>query len=127
MYSILVVEDEASLSSAMTKKLKLNDFLVFNANSVDEAMTILRDNKIDVVLLDHQLLGKGNGLDLVVEMKKEGSPWRSTLIFVDSNTANPENIESYIELGVNKCYIKSNVSLENIIKDIRKLLDGAKV
>lgn len=125
MYTILVVEDEASLSSVITKKLKLNDFSVFDANNVNDAVDILKNNKIDAVLLDHQLLGEGSGLDLVAKMKKEKSSWSSIPIFIASNTAKPENIKSYMQLGVDKYYTKSNVSLESIIDDIKKILDEA--
>lgn len=121
--TILVVEDEQPLAEAIKKKLQLNSFSVVVARTVEQALQYLEEMKIDVVWLDHYLLGKENGLDLVARMKAEDSKWRAIPVFVVSNTASPEKVQSYIRLGISKYYAKADYRLDKIIEDIKEFLD----
>jgi CheY-like chemotaxis protein len=120
---ILIVEDEVSLSKIIQKKLQNEGFETEIARSVEEAWSILqRPGAVVVVWLDHYLLGTASGLDLVAKMKREDSQLKNIPIFVVSNTATPEKIQSYINLGVNKYYTKANYSLETIVTDIKSAI-----
>ena len=118
--TVLVVEDEVILSKAISKKLEINKYKPITARSVKQAMEILDElGKVDVVWLDHYLIGEENGLDFVIKLKNDGSEWKKIPIFVVSNTATKDKINAYIKLGVNKYYTKSNTSLDLIIDDIK--------
>lgn len=117
MKKILVVEDEKSLSKIIVKKLEKKNVEVFLCESVDESLNILSNENIDAVWLDHYLLGDKDGLSLVHEIKKEESALKDIPIFVVSNTASPEKIANYLNLGVNKFYTKANISLDKVIGD----------
>jgi len=120
--TILVVEDEKPLLDAIRIKLEKSGFSVVTARTAEQAYGLLEDiNKIDVIWLDHYLLGKENGLDLVVKIKSHEA-WKSIPVFIVSNTASADKVKSYINLGVNKYYIKANYRLDNIITDIRECL-----
>lgn len=122
--TILVVEDERPLAEAIKIKLKLNNFEVVTASSVDSALNFLKDNVVvDAIWLDHYLLGKENGLDLVSLIKNDGSKWKSIPVFVVSNTASADKVGAYLKLGVNKYYAKSDFRLEQIINDIKATLN----
>jgi CheY-like chemotaxis protein len=145
--TILVVEDERALLNVVNKKLEKNGFNVITARSVDEVFSAgssekdlgglsirtiykaldylddLRD--IDAIWLDHNLLGKDNGIDLVIKLRANGKHWQKIPIFVISNTENPETIQSYLDLGKSKYYVKSNHRLDEIISDINSFLDDA--
>lgn len=75
--------------------------------------------KVDVIWLDHYLLGKETGLDFVVWIKKQ-KKFNSILIFVVSNTASEDKVCAYLELGVEKYYTKSDLRLDGIIEEINK-------
>ena len=121
--TILVVEDEQVLLDAIKNKLEIYGFNVVTAKSVEQAVDYLNNiNKINLVWLDHYLLGTENGLDLVIKMKMDKSKWKKIPIFVVSNTATPEKITSYLGLGVDKYYTKADYKLEDIIKDINNVL-----
>lgn len=122
--TILVVEDEDELLRLIVNKLEQSGFVTLSAKKVDDALDILGKNKIDALWLDHYLLGGKNGFDLVVELKSREDIWGKIPVFVVSNTAGPQEIQSYIELGVNKYYVKSNVALSQIIEDIQALFDS---
>lgn len=122
MHAILVVEDDRSLNVAIKGKLSREKFEVFSVDNVSDALKILRKEKINAVWLDHYLIGKQSGLDLVHEMKKAKSVWAEIPIFIVSNTAGPEKVQAYIKLGVDKYYTKASTSLAQIIEDIKEVL-----
>lgn len=64
--SILVVDDEESVRTVLTKMLSKQGFTVENAGNVDEALTILRGGRFDVLLTDHMMEGR-TGLDLIID------------------------------------------------------------
>ena len=124
-YTILVVEDEKPLVDAISAKLRRSGFDVVSARTVTQALAYMEDLlHIDVVWLDHYLLGQTTGLDFVATVKGENSSWQNVPIFVVSNTASPDKVQTYLRLGVNKYYTKSDYRLDGIISDIQSYLQN---
>lgn len=145
MRTILVIEDERPLLKVINTRLEKNGFGVIIARSVDEVFSAGIENikqgsidvqsieealnhlknleKIDAIWLDHNLVGKENGIDLVKKIKANSGRWKKIPIFVVSNTEGSETIKSYTDLGISKYYIKSNHRLDEIIKDLNSFLD----
>lgn len=118
--TILVLEDERPLLEAIKKKLELNGFEVLTARSVEQAEEYLKDiTTVKAIWLDHYLLGKDNGLDFVADIKSNDAT-KALPIFVVSNTASQDKVQSYMRLGITKYYTKSNYRLDQIIEDIKK-------
>lgn len=125
--NVLVVEDERPLIDAIKAKMEKRNFSVVSARSVKQALMYLDEGiKIDVIWLDHYLLGKEDGLDLVAKIKEEGSKYKTIPVFVVSNTATPDKVQSYLRLGANKYYTKADNRLEDIINDIDEYLADIK-
>lgn len=125
--NVLVVEDERPLIDAINAKMEKRNFSVVSARSVKQALMYLDEGiKIDVIWLDHYLLGKEDGLELVAKIKEEGSKYKNIPVFVVSNTATPDKVQSYLRLGVSKYYTKADNRLEDIIKDIEDYLADGK-
>ena len=144
--TILVIEDDTALLAAIKVKLEHSGFDVVISRSVEHAFTteysdMLDTNqeinksyietslahlqtleKVDAIWLDHNLIGKEDGLDFVVKFKANGGSWASLPIFVVSNSANDELIKTYAELGVTKYYLKAEHTLVAIIRDIKDTL-----
>lgn len=122
--TILVVEDERPLAEAIRTKLEHFGGDVAVARTVEQAVNYLEElEKVDAIWLDHYLLGKENGLDFVAKLKADDSPWQHIPVFVVSNTASSDKVQSYLQLGINKYYVKANYRLEEIIKDITDALE----
>lgn len=123
-YVVLVVEDERPLLEAIRLKLEKTNFEFIGARTIEEAKNYMVSlTNIDVVWLDHYLIGKEDGLDFVEWCKNENNiKYREVPIFVISNTASPDKIATYMNLGANKYFIKSNHKLEDIISEISKVL-----
>src|SRR6056297_309478 len=113
--TVLVVEDEKPLLKAIQAKMESNDLEVITARKANQAFNYLEElGSVDAVWLDHYLLGKESGLDLVVKIKGS-EKWKKIPIFLVSNTASPDKVQSYINFGVTKYYVKANYRLDKII------------
>ena len=115
---VLVVEDERPLALAICTKLENNGFDVVTARTAKQALDYLSEiPRVDLIWLDHYLLGKETGLDLVAQVKQDGDR-RKIPIFVVSNTASAEKVQTYLQFGVERYYVKSDHRLDEIIQDI---------
>jgi DNA-binding response OmpR family regulator len=116
--AVLIVEDEKPLAKAIGAKFVKFGFDVVTARTVDQAEGYLHDGvKVNIIWLDHYLIGKKNGLDFVAHLKNH-SAHKKLPIFVVSNTAGLEKQRTYLQLGVSKYYVKSDNRLDEIIRDI---------
>jgi CheY-like chemotaxis protein len=123
---VLVVEDEIPLQEAIKKKLENNNFKVVTARKAKQALNLLSElERVDVIWLDHYLLGEESGLDIVIKVKSDPK-LKKIPIFVVSNTASSDKIKSYISFGIEKYYTKADFRLEDIIKSIEKQLKSKK-
>lgn len=119
---ILILEDERQLAKAVREAFTERGFEPVIVSTVEDGLKELKNLKhVDVIWLDHYLLGTGNGLDFVVELKNHPE-WREIPIFVVSNTASSTNIRSYIQLGVSNYYTKADYDIHQIINDIEYAL-----
>lgn len=118
-HTVLVIEDERPLLKAIKTKLENNDFEVVTARRVEEALKYLKDRAdIEVIWLDHYLLGQENGLSLLANLKQEEGKWKEIPVFIVSNTAGAQTVQSYLRLGVEKYFTKADNRLDDIVEDI---------
>ena len=123
--TILVIEDERPLLEAIKKKLENNDLEVVTARTVEQALSYLQDlEAVDGIWLDHYLLGKEDGLDLVAKLKSGDSEWKHIPVFVVSNTASEDKVKAYMQFGVDKYFVKSEFRLDQIIVALKESLYG---
>lgn len=122
-HAVLILEDDRQLSKAVCDALVERGFEPIVATTVEEGVKQLEGTTkgIDVVWLDHYLLGAGNGIDFAAKLK--GDPrWKHIPIFVVSNTASAPNIRAYLELGISNFYTKADHDITQIIGDIEQTL-----
>ncbi|MBU0976240.1 MAG: response regulator [Patescibacteria group bacterium] len=118
---ILVIEDERPLMEAVEAKLTRLGMEVITSQSVQEALTKIENEMIlDLVWLDHYLLGEETGI-VFIERVKGMERFRNVPIILVSNTASDDKVLVYKKLGVRKCYLKSDVRLDAIIDDIKEI------
>ncbi len=121
--TILVLEDERQLAKAVREAFTERGFETIIVSTVVDGIKQLENLKsVDVVWLDHYLLGTENGLDFVIQLKNHPK-WKNIPIFVVSNTASTSNIRSYIQLGVTNYYTKADYDINQIIDDIKYTLE----
>ena len=122
-YTILILEDDPQLATAVRDALADHVFEPIVVATVDDGIQELKTAPhVDVIWLDHYLLGTGNGVDFVVAVKNNPE-WKNIPIFVVSNTASAPNIRSYLELGIQNFYTKADHDITQIINDIKASLE----
>ena len=65
---VLLVDDEPEFIESLSQRLELRDFEVKTALSGDEALAILDDARVDVIVLDVMMPGK-DGIETLKEIK----------------------------------------------------------
>jgi len=68
MEKILIVDDEQPVLTIVSDALS-NDYEVFTAENVNDAENIVRDNTIDLLIVD-LVMPEKNGIDMIMEFKK---------------------------------------------------------
>ncbi len=115
--NILIVEDDLNLQRIYSEKLGNKGFIVFLALDSQQALTILKNTKISLILLDIMLPGKMNGLEFLKHIKSlnyiKNIP---ILVFTNLDTEK----EEAKKLGAIDCLIKSNTDLEEIVEKVNK-------
>ncbi|SDP29330.1 two-component system, NarL family, response regulator EvgA [Pseudomonas arsenicoxydans] len=82
MKSVLIVDDHPVVCAAVTLVLEQEGFKrILEAASVGEALSILREHTVDLVILDLVMPG-GNGLDLLERIR--GNQWKCVVLVFTS-------------------------------------------
>ena len=112
---ILLVEDNKSITKALTYNLEQNKYKMLSAETVAEAKELLKTEKIDLIILDITL-PDGNGFDLYKEIKKIGI---STIFLTARDDEN--DIVKGLELGAED-YVTKPFSTRELLARINKIL-----
>ena len=115
---VLIVEDEKVLASTLEKKLQADGFETSHASNGQHALTLLDQDKFDVILLDI-IMPKMDGLAFLAEVK--GKLEMDVPIIVLTNLGHNEDEEMAKNLGAQAYFVKANTSLEEIVEHIKGL------
>jgi len=122
--TILVVEDDIDLSTAIKRKLELSGFSTIIVNSAQQALDYLqKPNEVDIVWLDHYLSGEQTGLDFMKKVKGIAHGKKDIPIIVVSSEDTLENRQLYNAFGVKRYYTKIGSRLDSIVRDIKQFLE----
>lgn len=127
MSKILLVEDDQFLSSLLKNRLEKEKFEVTPAHDGPEALKILKAQNFDLILLDIILPGK-SGFDVLEEIQSDPQMQgkRSIPVIVISNLGQETDIERGRELGVIDYFVKARISIDDLVKKVRGLLENFK-
>ena len=120
MKKILLVEDDAFLSSLLKNRLQKEGFEVVLAKDGDEAINYLRNINPDLLLLD-LILPKKTGFEVMEELRSNPQlQGNSNLpIIIISNLGQQEDIDKSRQLGAIEYYVKAKVSIDQLIEKIK--------
>ena len=87
-YNVLIVEDDADIAASLSEMLEiLNHKVVGIAPSFQDAINLLNDKDVEIALLDIQLKGDKNGIDVAEKLKAEYKlPFIFTTAYADKET-----------------------------------------
>jgi DNA-binding response OmpR family regulator len=118
--SILLIEDDLFIKQMYVNKIEELGVKVFASDSLEESMLILKQNKIDLILLD-LVLPKISGFDILKSLKKEDK-FKDISVVVLSNLSSQADINQAFELGAIDYMVKSNYTPSEVLRTIQKYL-----
>lgn len=118
MTSVLVVDDDQALVSAISRDLRSNGFDVCSADSVDAALVALAQQPTDVVITDLRM-AEADGIDLLLAVRESGFKCRPILM---SAYATARDHQKAMELGAVRVLCKPFGSQE-LLDAIQQAID----
>lgn len=115
---ILIIDDEVTLQKALTEALVQEGFEVFNAYNGEEGIKLFESRSPDLVLLDI-IMPKIDGFGV---FKKISQKNKKVPVMILSNLENNSEIQKMFKMGAVAYLIKSNFSLEGIVKKVKEIL-----
>lgn len=117
---ILIVEDDNFLVKAYQIKFDRAGFDVVIAVSGDEGIEMAKKNMPALIVLD-LMLPKMNGFEFLETIKKD-EKLKNIPVITLSNLGQKSDIEKAMSLGAAQYFIKTDHTLEEIIKEIKKYI-----
>lgn len=117
---ILIVEDEEILMRLLQEKFAKENFSIKTANDGEMALSLAKDFKPDIILLDI-ILPKKDGLQVLAELKSDIELLNIPVIMI-SNLGEDEKIKNALDLGAKDYLIKAQHSVDEIVEKAKKCL-----
>lgn len=110
---ILIVEDEVPLRKALVEEFEDAGYVVLEAADGLEGFDVALKNHPDLILLD-QLMPKLNGVGMLKQLRQDD--WGATVpVIMATNMSTADTINDAIDAGANDYFIKSEVSVDDIV------------
>jgi len=120
MSKILLVEDDAFLSSLLKNRFIKEGFDVALARDGEEAFNLLKNSAPDLILLDI-ILPKKSGFELMEDLRSNPQ-LREAPIIILSNLGQPEDVSRGQQLGAVEYFIKAKTSIDDLIEKVKEFL-----
>jgi len=115
---ILLVEDEELIIDLLTKKLEREGYQVSIAKDGEEGLSMMKDEKPDLILLDI-VMPKMGGFEVMEEMQKD-EELKKIPVIVISNSGQPVELDRAKKLGAKDWLIKTEFDPREIINKVIK-------
>lgn len=122
MKKILIIDDDATFQKAMYAKLELLTYQVVTASDGEEGLSKAISEKPDLILLDIKM-PKLDGIGFLKKLRASGNIHNIPII-ITSNLSTIDKISEGVALGVRGYIIKSNETLDTIVKEVETILNS---
>jgi len=119
--TILIVEDDDSISNMYQTKLKQLGLNMLVAADGSSGLEIAKKQKPDLILLD-VILPQLDGFSVLEELKK-GKDTAKIPVVMLTNLSTTEDQEKANKLGANGYVVKANVTPTEVSETVQKLLN----
>ena len=117
---ILWVEDDTFLGGLIGQRFGELGAILFGATDGAKAVEIAEKEKPDIILLDILLPGM-NGFEVLEKIRGNEST-KNTPVIILSNLSQESDLEKAKALGVSKFLVKATVNLDEIVEEVKKIL-----
>jgi len=117
-YKVLLVDDEPNVLSALRRSLRKEDFEIHTATSGEEALEMLQNEKIDVVVSDQDMPGM-TGTKLLARVKDK---YPDTVRFMLTGKATLEVAVEAINEGAISRFLMKPCNITDLVVTIKQAL-----
>lgn len=121
-YSILLVEDDATLSEMYTMKLTSAGFDVWNASNGREGLSLLEKRGAPSLALLDVMMPVMDGFSMLEQMKASET-WKSIPVIMLTNLGQGQDVERGKKLGAVDYLIKANLTPAQVVEKVKQILD----
>ena len=114
MAKILIIEDEEPLTRVLKDHLEEEKYEVLIAKNGEDGLDLAKTEHPDLIILDI-VMPKMNGQEVLKNLRKDSWGKKANVIFA-TNVGTVEAINESMASGVTDYFIKSETSLEDIVK-----------
>ncbi len=125
MKRILIIDDDTTFQKTIADALKPLHYEVISALDGAEGLKITLAKKPDLILLDIKMPRLG-GIDFLKQLQKESRGTQPIPVLVTSNLSSAEDISEGVSLGIKGYIVKSDESLDTIVRHAEGLLNPKK-
>ena len=115
---ILIVEDEELLLNLLKKKLEELNYEVFIAKDGIMGLKAIKENELDLILLD-VVMPKMGGFELLEKMGEDETIKKIPVVII-SNSGQPVEIEKAKKLGASDWLIKTEFDPQEVVDKVIK-------
>jgi len=115
---ILVVEDERAIARVMELKLRQAGLEVIVAINGAQAIEVLDKESFDCVLLD-LILPEKDGFSVLQHIRQTDQTLK---VIILTNLGQPEDRQRLQEMGIAGYYVKSEMSIYNLVTKIQEIV-----
>ncbi len=119
---ILIVDDEKTVRRSLNKCLTMNGFTCEEASNAVEAITALRNNPVDLVILDIMMPGT-SGSALLPQLKKS---FPDTAVVMATAVVEPDTIVNCMKNGALD-YITKPFDIDQLLQNVQSVLEKKKL
>jgi len=121
--TILIIDDEELITSALARKLIDAGFNVLTQRNGEDGLKVALSERPDMILLD-LIMPKMDGMTFLEELRADSDWGRSVPIIVLTNLESGEEVERSKKLRVYDYLVKTNWSLSDVLEKVKKAING---
>jgi CheY-like chemotaxis protein len=119
---VLLAEDDRFLRRAAEAGFRQRGFTVLTAEDGEQALTVARAERPDVVLLD-LIMPKLQGFEVLKALKQDPATTHIPVIVL-SNLSGDQDVSRAMTLGAVAYFIKAHLSLQELVQKVADVLAG---
>lgn len=118
--SILIIEDEYPIATALKLKLEAQGFETQVAGNGEEGIRFLDQHEFDLVLLD-LVMPKRDGFSVLEHLQQMNN---TVPVIVSTNLNQDEDMDRVKALGAIGYYVKSNTPIKRVVQVVEETLNS---
>ncbi|MGH9923303.1 MAG: response regulator [Nitrososphaerales archaeon] len=120
MKQIFVVDDNKDITDLMKLMLESSGYSCVTSNSGSEALSLMRNNIFDLVLLD-MAMPEVTGIDVLDKVNEDPANTRNRIVLFTASSLTDSDIENFKKRGALDC-IRKPITKTKLLETISKCL-----